>query len=254
VGHEQELVHGVELHEPPAAAVAARKRAPPAASEHPLDEVLADTRVVQSPLVLYGQEGEALDEGAGEDADPAARGTALLIVDPHTVQARARRAALEHEAAQILRLQGRRSLPRPRLHARGEVDSAARREEARGRGIAHQAHGLARHTQAALHLGAHRNPSHEASQHVVQVGVELVAAIVAHVGAKKARADAQGDAVVGHDATIARTATAGKAADSEPGGLLAVSRDSPAIRRRCACRSTASRPAEYLLLPGGTRQ
>ena len=202
VGHDEELVHGVELDEPAEAAVGLHERAPPVAGEHALDEVLADPRVVEAPLVLHGDEGEALREGAREDADPAAGGVPLLVVDLHAAEARAGRARLEHEAAEVLRVQLRRALPGPGFHARGEVDAAADREQARGGGVADEAHGLAGYAQAALHLGAHRHPADEAAQHVTEVAVELVPPVVAHVVAEEAGADAQGNAFVGHAAII----------------------------------------------------
>ena len=73
------------------------------------------------------------------------------------------------------------------------VHAASDGHEARGLGIADEMHGLARHGQAALDLGADRHPVNIRAKRIGQKVVKLVAAVVAHFVSKQAGTDAEFD-------------------------------------------------------------
>jgi len=76
VCHDKQLVACMELDEAPEGGLASYELPPSFEDKNALDEVLAQPRVVQPPLVLYGYEGKPFHERRREDAHPPVDGRA----------------------------------------------------------------------------------------------------------------------------------------------------------------------------------
>jgi len=164
VGHHEQLVLGVEGDEPAGAAVFAAVALPARDDEEPLDEALAQQRVVQAPLVLDRQQREALHERAREDAGAGVGGDAAAgRIDLDLPHPGAGRAALEDEAAQVL---ASSASSRRDAHARIPSVWSARCAPSRAAGLggADQAQRLARDRQPVLDLRADRHPLDERAE------------------------------------------------------------------------------------------
>ena len=200
VGQQRQLVGGVEGHQRPAGVPRGQQRLPAGVAEDPLDEALAQERVVEPPLLLDRQERQPRREHPGEGPGPVAPGRpAPRPVDPDPLQAAGGRVLLDHEAGEV---EGR-ELPPPGPRPRPSIASvqsvwlrSATRRGRCGPGGAqparhHQADRLARHRHADLHLRADRHPLHVRAEEVDAEGIALVAAVVADVLAEEAGGDAE---------------------------------------------------------------
>ena len=184
VRHEQQLVGRGEGDEPGGkarAAVAGKGRAPAVEGEDALDEVFPQSVVVQAALFLNGEQGEGVHEGPCEKAGAARDRRALFAVDFHPGHAARRGFCLENEAAEIFASEFAHPAQGPGAHALREVHARFYRHQARGLGIADEAHGLAGNAQAAFHFRAHGHELEELPERFHDVRVALVPAVVAHV-------------------------------------------------------------------------
>jgi hypothetical protein len=118
-------------------------------------------------------------------------------VDLDALEAAGRGGTLEDVAAQGEAAQLVDPPSRERGHARGVIGAARHADQARGRRVAHQPDRLARDAHADLQLGADRDPGEVIGQHPGDVGVLLVAAVVAHRLAQQAGGDADPDGQIG---------------------------------------------------------
>ena len=197
VGHEQQLLAGLEIDEVADLPAALEQAREPIVGEDADDEALAQARVVQSAFFLDGQQRQQRHEGVGEQAAIRGRRHARLGVGLDARHAAARRVLLEDVAAQsqLAKLTG---APLCVLaHRRGVVDAACRGDHADAVARAHQAQRLARHAEPDVELGTHRHEAEVAAEHVGDVVVMLVPAVEADFLAEQAGRDTDGDLVVG---------------------------------------------------------
>ena len=80
MGHEQKLLRGVESDERSDAPAPGEEPIEAVVAEDPLDEVLAQPRIAEAPLLLDRQVRQLLHQGRGEEAGLAATGHALVRV------------------------------------------------------------------------------------------------------------------------------------------------------------------------------
>src|SRR4029077_367831 len=205
---EQELVPLVEAHQGGARPPLPLRRAPAVMDEDPGDEVLAQTRIVQPPLLLDREIGQARRQRRGEEAAPLLRGGAGSGIDLDPLQAAARRILLEHIAVELHPGQRLGPPPGPFAHRSGIILSRARHDEAHLAAPPLQPDRRPRGAHPQLHLGTDRHPVDVASEDVGEEGVPLVAAVVAHLLAQQAGGDADADSggLAGHPLVIARWA------------------------------------------------
>jgi hypothetical protein len=177
VGEELQLVAGVEGDQVAWPPVAAEQRAKPRPGEHPLDERLAQRRVVQAALVFDGQQRICRHQPLGVHAfAPAVGGPPGLRVTGDSTDAAARRLRLEDVAVQIRR-------QRQRRHRIGVVGSATAVHQASG---VCEPEGFTRRTQSDLHLGAVRHPVDVRRELVGEEPAAAVPAVVADLLAEQA--------------------------------------------------------------------
>src|SRR5262249_11135387 len=175
----------------PAAGRPGGEEPPPApVREQALDEVLAQPRVAQAPLVLDREQRQPLHEDARERADA---GPPRRAPHPHALHAAARRVLLEHVAVEVEPRQLVGAPPGEARHRLGVVAPAARCEETRRARVALEPDRLARDAETELHLGAHRHPLDPAPERVDEERVALVPAVVAHLAPEEAGADADAE-------------------------------------------------------------
>src|SRR2546426_5158168 len=144
-------------------------------------------------------------EGAGKQSDAVLRLDPLSVEERNLPDATAWRGALKDEAEQVQGFQLADPLLCEAVHRFGVVHSCVDRDEARRMEIADQLHGLARSSQADLHLRTNRDPLHLPTQGLDQHTVEFVAPIVADRLAEQTLADPDaGQSGLGHGVTTYR--------------------------------------------------
>jgi len=190
---EQALVCRVEGGQPPARHAGGDGALPARVGEYALDEARAQGGVVETPLVLDGQQRQPLHERAREEAGATAQGPAALAVHPDPLHAAAGRVLLEDVADEIQARELRGARPGEARHRAGQVPAAVRAHQPRGRGVPLEADRFARDAEADLHLRADGHPLDEAPERRGEERVALVAAVVAHRLAEKAGADAEAE-------------------------------------------------------------
>ena len=190
---EQGLVCRVEGGQPPARHAGGDGALPARVGEYALDEARAQGGVVETPLVLDGEQRQPLHERAREEAGATAQGPAALAVHPDPLHAAAGRVLLEDVADEIQARELRGARPGEARHRAGQVPAAVRGHQSRSRRIALEADRLARDAEAELHLGADGHPLDEAPERLGEERVALVAAVVAHLVAEEAGADAEAE-------------------------------------------------------------
>jgi len=189
---EQALVCRVEGGQPPARHAGGDGALPVRVGEHALDEARAECAVAETPLLLDGQEGQPLHERAREEAGAAPAGPAAAV-HAHALHAAAGRVLLEDVADEIQARELGGARPGEARHRAGQVPAAVRGHQARSRRIALEADRLARDAETELHLGADGHPLDEAAERLGEERVALVAAVVAHLVAEEAGADAEAE-------------------------------------------------------------
>ena len=158
---------------------------PAVMGEHPLDEVLAETRIVQATVLLDGEEGEPVGEHAREHAPADALGGTALAVDPHAEEPARRRALLEDVAVEPLRGELVESLVAPRPHLVGVIDRAVAAHEPRVLDVTDQPDRRPGDGHPDLDLRAHGDPCHPAAEGLDQEPVPAVAPRGTHVLAEQ---------------------------------------------------------------------
>jgi len=185
VRHQSQLVRGMKRHQRaggPSGAAVGEQRAQPMVREHPLDEVLAQIRIVQPTLLFDRQIGQAADQRLGEQAAPIAHRHPRASIDAHPFHPATRRILLQHVAREIFALQRCRAAPGIRIHRFGQVGAAFVRDHPRRAALpADQPQALARDGEADIDLGADRDELDEAAERAGQEIAALVAAVEAHL-------------------------------------------------------------------------
>ena len=190
VGHQLELVHGVEGDQPPDAPAPLEERAQPSIGEDALDEVLAQHGVVEPPFLLDGEHRVVPDQRLREEPLALLLGHALLASHLDPLHAAARRVLLEHVAAEVEPGQLASALLRPCPHRSGPVASALGPEHDDLVAPADQTHGLARGPHAELHLRADRHPLDVGLEDIGEKAIALVSAVPAHLLPEQTAGDA----------------------------------------------------------------
>ena len=132
VGHDQQLVPGVELHQRAGRPSPGHGVAPPLQGEDPRDEILPDGRVAQPAVVLEGQVREMAHDHPGPQPGAVSSGHAARAVDLDPRHAVGGRAVAEYPAAEVLLFQERESFSRPRKRMRSVQSSPEFRPTRRG--------------------------------------------------------------------------------------------------------------------------
>ena len=179
VGHHGRFLGRVEADQAFGGPPTGEEVAHPGVPEDPVDEVLAQARVVQPALLLDRQPGHGVDERLGEYAPPRPRWPLDAFV-PHAdaFEAAARRALFEHEAREAPLTQLADDRGRPAPHGIGVID-APRPDETDPIAPSHESNGLARNPESDADLGADRHEPDVGRQLLEQEDVALVAAVVA---------------------------------------------------------------------------
>jgi hypothetical protein len=194
VRHQGQLVRGVKGYQRAGRPSAAEQRAHPMVREDSLDEILAQTRVVQPPLFFNRQIGKAAYQRLCEQAAPCAHRHPRAPIDTHPFHPAARRIFLQHVARQILALERRRAPFGIRIHRFGQVSAAfIGNHPHRAIIAADQAQALARDTEADIDFGADRDEFDEIAERAGQEIAPLVAAVEAHLLSQQTGGDADSD-------------------------------------------------------------
>ncbi len=171
------------------AALALVQPAPVVVDEHTLDEVLAQTVVVETALLFHRHQRETVHQCRREQAAGITPGhLAVLAVNANALHAAARRLGHQHEAAQIP--QPLHGVGDEAVHQGGKIPVAAGRLETHAVVGIHQVHGRPRRGQAGAHFRAQGAEPEIARQHPGAIAGMLMAAVVAHLAAHQAGTDA----------------------------------------------------------------
>lgn len=189
VGHEEILVGPVIAHQRLPGQARGGQLQPAVTGKNPADEIFPDPGIVQPLLFYHRQVGEGFHQPPGEYPAPVPKGGALELDDGYPFHAAGGRTALHDVSAQFCLLQGLHALPGEPVHHVGVIDAGLRQhpDVAVDPG---QLHGLPRSTHARFHFRADGDPLHVTADHVHQVIVALVPAVVADPLAEQAGGDA----------------------------------------------------------------
>src|SRR6185312_3030742 len=170
---ELELDRGVQRNQ--LAATPRPRKQPPQSppDDETYQEILAQARVAQPPLLLHDEQRVGREERRYEQPTAVARRRSAEVVHAHALEAAARRCALADEAVEPLRAQPARPRGGPVLHRRRQVAAGARRAQAHEAVSALEPQRLPRYAEAELDLRADRHQLGEASER----GHELVATV-----------------------------------------------------------------------------
>ena len=170
VGHQRELVCGVEGDDGPDGPTAGEQCDQSLVGKHAFDEVLAQPRVAESPFFLDRQVRQPCHQRLREQAAPGTLAGPFRRVDLHPFHAAAGRVLLQHKAAQPGTRQFLGARRRVRHEPLGDVGLLLVQQEGDlGRVVAfaalahlrlgeHQPHRLAWGAEAGFHLWADRHP------------------------------------------------------------------------------------------------
>jgi len=161
VRHHLELVRGVETHQLADVEAAGEQRAQPPVREDALDPALAQPRIVEASLFFDRQRRRPVEQRLREDPAAVLLRHALLVAHRDALEAAARRALLQHVAAQIQPLELVHAAACEALHPLRVIGAAARGDEAQRTGVALEADGLARHAESDLQLRTYGHPLDE---------------------------------------------------------------------------------------------
>ena len=159
------------------------------------DEVLAQAGIVQAAFLFHRQLGAGGAESLGEQAAGAGHGRlAIFRVELDAVQSAGGGLLHEDEATQLAQLVGlfRAIATQCRTVVQGRIAAIYRTgHRAWLRGLANQAQGRARHTQADGDFRAQRDEVEVPGEVLQAQARSLVPAVVADVRAEQAGADAE---------------------------------------------------------------
>ena len=94
VREEEQLVDGVEVDDRATGHPAAHQILPAVIAEHAFDEILTQDGVCQSSFLFDRNERKVLCEGSCEKTDPVSTGSAMRVVETHSLHANSRRASI----------------------------------------------------------------------------------------------------------------------------------------------------------------
>lgn len=172
----------------------------PTVGEQALDEVLAELRVFESPLLFDRQQREPFHQRRGEEAAPIALRASIVEVDRHSFHAAGRRAFLEDVAAKIEVDELRHFSPCEGAHRLRVITPALHTDEPGLVRLAAQLDRLARDPEPELDLGAHRHESNVGRERIGQERVALVAAVMTDTLPEQTGRDADEDLLDGDSA------------------------------------------------------
>ena len=192
VREDQQLVLGVKPHEVAAAPSVLTQAIPPLFHDKDaLNEVRAELRVMEAPVIHNRDEREVFLKHPGED--PLTRGDrcpfVLDAVDRHPLYAAARRSALKDKAAQVLPFQLPHPPARPLERTPCMILLGARGDEPGSLGIAYQAEGLPGDAESAPYLRTDRAVLDKPPRLIGEPLIQLVPAVPADLLPEQAGAD-----------------------------------------------------------------
>ena len=165
----------------------------PVAIEHTLEEISAQARILEDFVLCHRQVRPPPDERAGKDANAVSLRPFVLSEDLHPFCPTARRAAFEDEAVEARFLEFSEPLPGEILHLLGQILARFRLDQPRCGLTIQEPDRRPRHTEPELDLRAHCHPFEELTEHLGDISLPLVAAVVSDPGAEQAGGNTDSD-------------------------------------------------------------
>jgi len=164
MGHQRELVRGVEAHDVAHRPPCRKQRGEPTIGKDALDEVFAQPWIIEPPFLFDGQQGKAGDHGVGEQPAARLRRHPAGAIDLDALEAAGGRVFLQHETEQLAVGQFLDPAARVATHARGVILSRLVGQQANPAIGLHQPHRFPRGVQSGFDLRAHGHPVDELSE------------------------------------------------------------------------------------------
>jgi SHS2 domain-containing protein len=158
--------------------------------ENVLEKIAAPVRIFEPTILSHREIGPHMEDHAGKDADAVSNLCFVVLEDLDPLHPAARRAAFEDEAVETGLLELGEPLSGKALHPLGQILAGFRLDQPRCGVTFHETDWRPRHSEPDLDLRTHRHPLKELTEHLGDVVVELVAAVVADLGAEQTGRDA----------------------------------------------------------------
>jgi len=184
---------GMELGQLLRIETAAGCRSPPIAPEHVCDEVSKAVVCLEPPLLGHWEIRPSFHEDPSENAGTVFGARAARSENLHSFDAATRRSAFEDEAVEACLLELGEPFAGETLHPLGQILARFRFDQPWCRVAFDEPDWRPWHAEPDLDLRTHRDPLEELTEHLGDVVVELVAAVVADLDAEQAGRGADSD-------------------------------------------------------------
>ena len=164
--------------------------------ENALEEISTEVRLAKPTLFRYRKVGPPFPEDPDEYAGTIFGARAVRSEHLDSLHTAARRAAFEDETVKARLLELGEPLPGEDLHPFRQILARVRLDQPRCGLTFQEPDRRPRHTEPDLDLRAHWHPYEELTEHLGDISLPLVAAVVSDRGAKQARRDAEADGIV----------------------------------------------------------
>jgi len=155
-------------------------------SEHALEEISAQTRILEPPFLCHRKVGPPPDEHAGKDADAVSRRAFVLTEDLDPLHSATRGSPFEDEPVEAGLLELINLFTGEALHPLGQIIAGLRFDQPRIVATVDETDRGSRHAEPKLDLRAHRYPFEPPADHIHEIPIVLVTAVISNLGAEEA--------------------------------------------------------------------
>ena len=154
--------------------------------EHALEEISAQTRIFEPSFLCHRKVVPPPDEHAGKDANAVSRRAFVLAEDLDPLHTAARGSPFEDESIEAGLLQLIDLFTGVSFHPLGQLIARYGLDEPRVVASVDETNRGSRHAEPELDLRAHRYPFEPPVDHIREIAIVLVAAVVSNLGAEEA--------------------------------------------------------------------
>lgn len=164
----------------------ARQNSPAMMPEHSLEEISAPVGFFEPTILGHRELGPPPHEHIGKDTDARSRRLFVLAKDLDPLHPAARGSSFENEAVEAGPLELHDLFAGEALHPLGEVLARFHLDQPRVVATGDEPDRRPWHAEPELDLGAHRHPLEPPSNHIREIAIVPVTAVVSDRGTKQA--------------------------------------------------------------------
>jgi len=154
--------------------------------KHVLEEIAAPVRIFEPFFLSHREIGPPLEEHSGKDADAVSNWCSAVLEDLDPLHPTAWGRRFEDETVEAGLLEPVDLFTGKALHPLGEVLARLHFDQPRIVATVDEPDRRPRHAEPELDLGAHRHPLEPHSNHIREIAIVPVTAVVSNLGAEEA--------------------------------------------------------------------